>query len=256
VVIGLLVIVSAAVLVRRTLLHDRARRVSAAQALDRFRATTTAASTTTVASAPPSNALPAVGVYRYTTEGAESIDALGGTTHTYPTETTITVTADGCGVLLRWDALKERRDEWRLCATGDGLVQGKGLQYHEFFGQSDREDVVCPAPPVMVPAIVEGGPEVEHDCTLASDPWIVYWQVVGRDVRTVEGASIDVVHMRQSVHDTAEPGEQSTVDWYLDDHGLPLYMTATKRSTSSSPIGVVTYQEHYTLTLESLSPAR
>ena len=84
----------------------------------------------------------------------------------------------------------------------------------------------------------------------------MYWQVIGREARTVGGTAVDTVHVRQSVNDAVDMGEQSTVDWYLDDHGLPIYVTATKRSKSTSPIGPVLYQEHYTLTLESLAPAR
>jgi hypothetical protein len=260
-VIGvLLIVVATVVVVRKTLFRDRARAVSTVDALNRFRSesATTAPPTTSV---PPITAtamltLPAPGVYRYATEGEESVDVLGGATHTYPPETTITVTADGCGVLFRWDALQERRDEWRLCATKHGLVQGNGLQYHEFFGQAEPEDVVCPARPVMVPAVVEPGPATEVDCTLESDPWTVTWQVIGREARPAGDTTVDTVHVRQSVNDTAALGEQSTVDWYLDDHGLPIYVTATKRSTSSSPIGTVLYQEHYTLSLESQEPAR
>ena len=64
--------------------------------------------------------LVAPGVYRYRTTGEESVDVLGGATHHYPDETTITVTPDGV-VSPRWDALKERRDEWRLCDRPDGI---------------------------------------------------------------------------------------------------------------------------------------
>ncbi len=260
--VGVLVIVVATVVVvRKALLRDRARAVSTGQALDRFRSASATTSTTTSTVAPsttvsPLRTLPPVGVYRYATQGEESVDVLGGATHHYPAETTITVTADGCGVLLRWDALQERRDEWRLCSTPQGLVQGNGLQYHEFFSQPDPEEVVCPSPPVMLPAVVEAAPATKSDCTLEGDPWVVYWQVIGRETRTVGGTPVDTVHVQQSVKDTVDLGEQSTVDWYLDEHGLPIYVTETKRSKSTSPIGAVLYQENYALTLESLVPQR
>jgi hypothetical protein len=250
------------VVARNALLRDRARTVSASQALDRFRAVsattnTTAPAVATSTTVMPVRTLPPLGVYRYTTTGEESVDVLGGATHRYPDETTITVTADGCGVLLRWDALQERRDEWRLCTNEEGLVEGDGLQYHEFFGQPDAEGVVCPTAPVVVPAIVASGPATEFHCTLAGDPWVVYWQVIGRETRIVGvGGAVDTVHVRQSVHDASEMGEQSTVDWYLDDNGLPIYVAATKRSKSTSPVGAVLYVENYTLSLESSTPAR
>jgi hypothetical protein len=258
---ALVIVVATVVVVRKTLFRDRARTVSTSQALDRFRAVSATSSATTSTVAPsatvlPVRTLPPHGVYRYATTGEESVDVLGGATHRYPDETTITVTTDGCGALFRWDALQERRDEWRLCATPQGLVQGNGVQYHEFFGQPDPEDVVCPTPPVMLPAVVEPGPAIEIDCTLEGDPWVVYWLVIGRETRSVGGTAVDTVHVQQSVKDTIDMGEQSTVDWYLDDNGLPIYVSATKRSKSASPIGAVLYQENYTLTLESLSPQR
>jgi hypothetical protein len=261
VIAGALVIVVATVVVaRKTLLRDRARTVSTRQALDRFRSESTSTVTPSTVAPPttvmPLRTLPPIGVYRYATRGEESVDALGGATHRYPDETTITVTSDGCGVLFRWDALRERRDEWRLCAMEQGLVQGDGLQYHEFFAQPEPEAVVCPNPPVMLPAVAKAGPAIEVDCTLDGDPWVVYWQVIGRETRTVAGTAVDTVHVRQSVNDATDIGEQSTVDWYLDDHGLPIAVTATKRSKSTSPIGAVLYREDYSLSLESLVPAR
>lgn len=260
VVAGAIVLVLVvAVVVRLTFIRDHAREVGAQEALDRFRASETTAVVTTdppAATTVPVRSLPAPGVYRYVTDGEESIDALGGATHRYPAETTITVTPDGCGLLFRWDALEERRDEWRLCSSAVGLTQGDGLQYHEFFGQSDSEAFVCPNPPVMLPATVEPGPPVEIDCTLDGDPWITYWQVIGLETRTVAGTAVATVHVRQSVNDPADMGEQSTVDWYLDEHGLPIFVTSTKRSKSSTPIGPVVYKEQYTLSLESLAPER
>ena len=41
--------------------------------------------------------LPEPGVYVYATTGSAKVDALNGAAHTYPAETTITVTLEGCG---------------------------------------------------------------------------------------------------------------------------------------------------------------
>src|SRR6185295_15331499 len=40
--------------------------------------------------------LPAPGVYTYMTSGSESVDALGGATHTYPASSALTVRQAGC----------------------------------------------------------------------------------------------------------------------------------------------------------------
>ncbi|HEY4331043.1 MAG TPA: hypothetical protein VGM78_00675, partial [Ilumatobacteraceae bacterium] len=80
-------------------------------------ATVAGSTTTTITTmtTPPAR-LPALGVYVYTTTGRDSVDALTGDHHNYPAQTTITVTAFGCGVKQRWDVAKERWEEWQRCA--------------------------------------------------------------------------------------------------------------------------------------------
>jgi hypothetical protein len=276
-----IVLGGAALVIRSTLLRDRSRAVPVEAVLERYRSSVPPTGATVVdepastvsadepaptVSAPvtdepastvsaPIVELPRPGVYRYRTSGEESIDALDGATHTYPAETTITVTPDGCGVRLRWDALKERNDEWRLCATARGVALDRsGVQYHEFFGQSTPEAVECPDTVVLVPVDPTFGEAVELACTLDSDPWAVRWESLGRTTRDVAGQAVPAVHVRMTVDQQDEFDELTTVDWYLDAHGLPLAVAATKQSRSPSPVGTVTYRERYTLEIESLDP--
>jgi hypothetical protein len=266
----LLVVVAAVVIVRLTFLRDHSSAVTVEQAQDRFRhdierlgTTTTTAlpgstapPTSTTTAAPPPPTLMPLGIYRYHTTGRESIDALDGADHTYPDETTITVLPDGCGVLLRWDALKERRDEWQLCATADGIeLQPISLQYHEFFGQQDSENAVCDQAIVIVPAPGATTPApTTLACKLADDSWSPMWEVLGHETRTVGSTSVDVVHVRMTVEDDDEYYEHTMIDWYLDAQGLPIVATGTKTSRSPSPIGGVVYDEQFTLELLSLTP--
>jgi len=274
-------VVAGLVVLRYTVFHDDATALPVDQIQHRYRddierssrSTTrmTTDSPTTGSSTPsaapfqsdaPSPATAAVattlmppGIYRYETTGHESVDALGGTSHGYPRETTISVTPDGCGVLLRWDLLAQRRDEWRLCAATDGIdLEPTGLQYHEFFGQADSEDVVCDREIVLVPATDRPSEPATLDCTLASDPWVPTWAVLGREQRTVEGSPVQVVHVRMTVEDDDEYFEHTTIDWYLDLHGLPIEASGTKTSRSPSPIGPVLYEEQFSLQIQSLDP--
>jgi hypothetical protein len=272
-------VVVAAVVIRATVLRDQARPVAVDAARERFRAEaaptttpdiatttvttgTTAVVTSDVPDEPQVLSLVAPGVYRYGTTGSESIDVLGGATHTYPAETTITVTAEGCGVLLRWDALVERRDEWRLCSTAAGVeLQPVALQYHEFFGQRDAEDLVCDRAVLLVPVATPTTPTtadhvgpVTQSCMLADDPWLATWEVLETGRRTVDGASVDVRHVRMTVDDDDEHWEHTVVDWYLAGDGLPVEVVGTKESRSPSPIGAVVYRETYRLMLVSTVP--
>jgi hypothetical protein len=201
--------------------------------------------------------LAAPGVYEFTTEGFERIDALGGTRHDYPDTTTMTVVADGCGVSVRWDALKERWDEWGLCSTVDGIVLAPdGAQFHEFHGRSEQEELRCDQAVLVVPVDDEPRPVVEQACTLASDGYVPTWQVMGTETRDVGGEIVDVQHVRLRVDDDDEYWEQITVDWYFTDGGLPVEVVGTKESLSSTLVGDVHYEEQFHLVLESLWPLR
>lgn len=265
-----LVLLIAGAIVKSVILRDQARAVPTDEALDDFREHTTtstvpppstAAATTTVAPiataepAPVAPALPEPGIYRYRTTGNETIDALGGAKHDYPAETTITIIDSGCGVQLRWDALRERRDEWTLCSTPDGVVlQRDGVQYHEFFSQPDDEALSCDRVVVLVPTGEAAVEPVQQSCMLAEDPWLPRWEILERATRTVDGAEIAVQHVRMTIDDNDSYAEHTTIDWYLADSGLPVEVQSTKASASPSPIGAVVYDEQYHLELVSTTP--
>src|SRR6516162_346821 len=155
----LVVLVAAVVIARFVVYRDTTTALAPNTALNRYRASTTPVpeSTTSVTtSAAPTAAaaiqLPAPGVYHYATTGQEHIDALGGTSHTYPATTTITITPAGCGVQTRWDALQERWMSRQLCLGTGGIVTGAYTDFHRFYGQDDRADWTCQPPYVIFPS--------------------------------------------------------------------------------------------------------
>ena len=52
----------------------------------------------------------------------ESIDVLGGDSHTYPAETALTVMTEGCGVRMTWKPLAGRSESWLVCPLDGGWV--------------------------------------------------------------------------------------------------------------------------------------
>lgn len=228
----------------------------AGPAPDPLSSTPATVATPTSMPAPEAVAVPVPGVYRYATEGFEQIDALGGARHDYPAETTITVTPAGCGVRVRWDVLRERRDEWAICGTPDGVeLQPDGLQYHEFFQQPDEETVTCSSTVLMVPAEPAATPTTEQNCRLGDDPWNPSWAVLERGTRSVDGTEVAITHVRMTVSDDDAHWEHTTIDWFLASDGLPVAVTGVKESSSPSPIGDVMYTEQFHLELVSLAPA-
>jgi hypothetical protein len=248
-------------LVRAIWLTDSAEAVNPNDAVHRYRAhTSLAEGSVTTSTQPPvaALALPEPGVYRYATTGKEWINAMGGADHNYPAETALTVTPDGCGVSLRWDLLKERHEMWRLCVTADGIeLQPTGETYHEFFKTGRVEAVTCDRAVLLVPRDTAPRAAVPQACTLNTRPWAPAWQVIGEDTATAGGTTVPVTHVIMRVTNDSHYDEHTTVEWWLDAHGLPVKMSTTKESLSDSGIvGDVRYHETYRAELQSLTPMR
>ena len=259
VTVSLVLAAAAAIGVKEIWLTDRSNAVDANDVLEKYREST---STTSGASEPSSTEgvtlvkLPSYGVYRVTTAGAESVDVLGGATHQYPAETTLTVTPDGCGVRLRWDLLKERYEEWVLCGTPEGVqLQPEFVFYHEFFGTGEKEDVRCDVPVLVVPADGQPRPPEPLACAKRGETWRPVWEVLGTEQRPFEGKEIRVTHVRMTITDEDDYFERVQQDWWLDDTGLPIDMVATKNSKSPTDlVGDVVYSEQFSVSLASATP--
>lgn len=258
--VGLVVAVAAGVAVKQIWFTDHASVVGADDALEKYREGTS----TTGVGAPTSTTdqgvtlvkLPQHGVYRVITAGSESVDILGGATHQYPTETTLTVTPDGCGVRLRWDLLKERHEEWVLCASPDGVVlQPEFAFYHEFFGTGENEDVRCDAPVLVVPTDGLPRPALPLACAKRGETWRPVWEVLGTEQRPFDGREVQVTHVRMTIDDNDNYFEHVQQDWWLAPSGLPIDMIATKTSKAPTDIvGDVVYSEQYSVSLASAEP--
>jgi len=250
--------VGAFVVVRFVLLHDTTTTLGPDEALARYRASSTVAASVT-SGAPAALTLPAPGVYRYTTTGSEHVDALGGTTHTYPATTTVTVTPAGCGVQVRWDALQERWNTRQLCLGDGGIVSGAYTDFHRFYGQDDRSDWTCSPPYALVPAVPAVGASWTGTCAEpdGATEATALSSVALEDV-TVGAAAVPAVHVQRVEDDVAKGGTAHTTtdQWFDARSGLVLREVATSSSTTSTFMGDVHYTEQYELEILSLDPQR
>jgi hypothetical protein len=256
-------------------LHEggRTTTVSAEEALDKYRAavasTTTAPATTpprpaTTAPAratpsPPTTAAPPVrlpepGVYTYATTGSDGVDALGGARHQYPATTTITVTPKDCGVVQRWVAAEERWDEMSSCLSGNGVAMTHFTGFHRFFGGDSVDDYVCAGEPRPVDAAA--GTTWTTTCVASDETTVHHGTVVGKQDLMVGGATVPTLHVTD-VEDDGDPTDRQAIDtWYQVGTDLVVRRTSHIATSSSSPVGVVHYDETYQIDLQSLTPQR
>lgn len=201
---------------------------------------------------------PAPGVYVYSTTGAESVDALGGTTHDYPATTTITVSSAGCGVRLRWDALVERYEDWQLCDDDGALVATRFTTFHKFFGQDDRRDLTCGDPLMLVPAEPAVGDTWSGRCAEGTFDEVFTVSVQGLETVDVGGEAVEAVHIHLDMvvesPDDDPVGGTITDLWIATDDRKILRWDESTDTTAGSFVGPVRLQETYALTLSDLEP--
>lgn len=254
------------VLAARFHLFDRGRTtpVPVAVVVERYQASSSSAADADVpatsptpgpsAAAPEADALPDAGVYVYTTSGRDSVDALAGDHHDYPAVTTITVTAQGCGALQRWDVAAERWSTSTRCLVSGGVTITASQGFYRFFGQDQFDDYTCTGEPrpLRAPAgtvwTFACGDDDSHDAATGT--------VIGAEQRWVGGERVDTIHVRVAI-DNGTPSDTQVIDtWYLGGRDLIVAETARRVTSSDSVVGTVHYREEYRIELTSLVPRR
>jgi hypothetical protein len=229
------------------LFRDTVEPASVDDALAAYRAQAEAGGTTI----PP-------GVYVYATDGSESIDALGGTTHEYPMRSTITVTKADCGTALRWDVLRGRSTTWTQCEAADsGETLARVDETHRFFGRTERTDYTC-ADTIARPADAEPGTTWKVACDTAKG--IVErgtGTVVARAELPVGEGTVPVAQLRfETSFSGTTRGSTTREMWVERETGLPVRVVLRSTTVNPSLLGDVTYRERVQLDLLSLTPRR
>ncbi len=200
--------------------------------------------------------LPAEGVYLYTTTGGDEVDVLGGSRHEYPSETTITVRHDGCGLVERWDALEERWDERESCRTPEGDTLKRTTSFHEFFGRKDERTLRCTG----FTFAASFGPGSKWSSRCASDNTSVSLslEAIGWEDIDVGGQAVRTLHVQVRAQITGEQNGSSVRDvWGSADSGIVVRERSTLTSYSNQPVfGRTRYDESYDNRLKSLEPRK
>lgn len=230
----------------RAWLTQAPSRVTVGQAVDRYRASGEPSAVTVTGPAP--------GVYVYDTTGSESVDALGGDTHTYPSETTMTVTSTGCGFRLAWMPVSGRTDLTSVCPRGDGLAISQTVNSHEFFHMTQDELFTCDGDSWWLPP--SGVTEWTSTCRSDGGRTTArVGRVVAVEQIDVGGAEGPAVHIRWDDTVTGTSTGTSSADLWLDpSSGLLLRETSSASTGNDTAVGHVTFEEHIDLVLTSMIP--
>jgi hypothetical protein len=195
------------------------------------------------------------GVYVYDTAGYEETDALFGARHDYPRQTTLTVTAAGCGVLLRWDALEERSTTWELC-PGDGVwTIAAYREVHAFFGNTVRTEYRCDPGSPWWPAGEAAGYTWTRHCSTGETTETALGTSLGPEV--AGPGELAATHLSlETTLEGATRGRGTFDLWLEESTGFPLRIAFTNDNKTGSAIGDVRYTEQVELELTSLEPRR
>jgi hypothetical protein len=201
--------------------------------------------------------IPPFGVYRYRTQGAESIDtAVFSTAHNYDGVSTTILTPTDCGVMERWQPLVERWTEGTLCA-GAARTHVIGVRdYHEFFERSKLVGYECTGGYAPYASSLRPGDRWQTRCESGQGTVTSHVQVIGVEPVTVAGKPIDAVHLRASADLVGDPdGSDVRNSWIRRSDGLLL--KRVDRSTAHVDVsGGGDFEEHYEIDLISTAPQR
>jgi hypothetical protein len=195
------------------------------------------------------------GVYRYATSGYEQL-SIPGSRRNYPAETTVTVTPAACGIDARWDVLQQHWELGQECYSGPVVTLASYTVDETYYGQTEDDTVHCGPGAYLRPPVTTPGTTWSFSCDSSDSHWAVTASVVGTETVVVGGQPIPALHVHMDTRVSgAEQGDNPQDSWLAPGDAIPLRMTGTAEATQSGgPFGNVTYDEQYSMTLESTTP--
>jgi hypothetical protein len=243
---GLAVLAAAAWLARP---RDEPTRATVNEAVQSFRAENGAGG------AGGGSGEPALGVYRYTTRGSESVKtAILGTTHGYDGVSTIVLGPGRCGERERWQVLAGRWTEVEACAVGDGPAPApvEVTEFHEFFGIGQKDSFHCHSTPLSL----KPGARFSSLCESDDSSISTRSRVVGVEIVRVGEEAFDATHVEsRSTFGGRNSGTARRDEWRRRSDRL-LLRRSVESDADTSRAGGTHYSERYTLRLLSPKPRR
>lgn len=207
--------------------------------------------------APPRGPLrPAAGVYRYATQGYESVSILG-TQRSYPPETTRTVRhGPGCTWTFRIVLLAEHQEEHTACSRADVMEMTGSTNDVSWFGLATSTRLTCD-PPIRhadAAAGVDRAPFLCREGTVST--FAGTSTVTGQETVRVAGQTRQAWRLSATGTFLGKTRGTVTVNELIDQEtGSTLFEQRTNDIRQQSPLGDIAYRQELTLRLVSLQPA-
>jgi hypothetical protein len=187
--------------------------------------------------------LPQTGVYAYSIQGGESVEALLSTRHRYTGVATVTVTHHGCGVEERWRPLEERWGATVICKLGGEPHPVWLGERHEFFGEVSESTYACTTAALTV-------------CSGSSGSISYETRNLGSERLWVDGQSFATKHLHSRFRLSGEnSGDGHSDEWLRESDDLLLRKRFAVTAQSDAG-GGADYREAYSLNLRSPTPER
>lgn len=197
----------------------------------------------------------ALGVYRYATQGSESVQSpISDTTHGYDGVSTVVVSEGRCGQVERWQVLEGRWSEGESCPGPQGDRFTAATEFHEFFGFEQEDSFRCRG--IVMPRPIKRGASFSSSCQSEDSSAINMSRVVGIDTVAVAGESFEAIRVQsQSELDGDVTGTAQREEWRRLSDGLLLRRSAST-ATDTGLGGGTHYTERYTIELLDTQPRR
>ncbi|MCW2925896.1 MAG: hypothetical protein JWM98_3300 [Thermoleophilia bacterium] len=201
---------------------------------------------------------PEPGAYRYTGKGRESVDALGGSEHVFPSEFTSIVRLDpkdDC----RWTSnvvyVKQHIEERRFCTKGGKMIDRGFTRKINFFNQLETKEYVCGDDAERLRTTAQEGDVWKWTCKnglkTSSDYTSTY---LGPETLTVGGETVETYHSRVTSKQHGDTNGSDTSEFWLAKTGLIVKFSANLDVKTKSVLGETRFQEHLSYALTSLVP--
>ncbi len=230
--------------------------VTVSDALDEFRDRVTTTATAATANPRGNHVIPPPGVYTYATVGQESLDGPLTESHSYPSESAITITPSDCGFDWRWDVFERRSDINSWCWINGDLLESKSTTDHIFFKVHDKRTFVCEPIAVVLPSDL--ATTLSSTTCTGSDTVNAHTaQITGAEKLSVGSDTVDTVVVTfKDVAGKKSSGISTVTLWLRPSDGLIIKMNRVADIKNDSIIGAIHYTENITLTLTSLTPQK